>query len=161
MFKDSLYHCNLYIVSIEMYYCLKSQKLDFIRVNCLHPYQCALQRDINESERVVLLKNCTSTSGPVKLSDVLQYWHYLDVVVPAHCKALTRLLASCHALPVNSLQWDPLQQREVPQELRVCRFCHSQPEDECHTMLYCVGSQALTQRRGLFFSDAQQVVPSI
>ena len=38
MFKDSLYHCNLYVVSIEMYYCLKSQKLDFIQVNCLHPY---------------------------------------------------------------------------------------------------------------------------
>ena len=25
MFKDSLYHCNLYVVSIEMYHCLKSQ----------------------------------------------------------------------------------------------------------------------------------------
>ena len=51
---------------------------------------------------------------------------------------------------VNSLWW-----RDVPQELRVCHFCHSEPEDECHAMLYCVGSQALTQRRVLFFSDAQ------
>ena len=42
MFKDSLYHCNLYVVSIEMYYCLKSQKWDFIWVNCLHPYHHAL-----------------------------------------------------------------------------------------------------------------------
>ena len=35
---DSLYHCNLYVVSIEMYYCLKSQKSDFIQVKCLHLY---------------------------------------------------------------------------------------------------------------------------
>ena len=69
---------------------------------------CALQRDINESDKAVLLKNRTSTSSPVKLSDVLQYQHYLDVIVPAHCKALTRLLTSCHALTVNSLRWDPL-----------------------------------------------------
>ena len=118
---------------------------------------CALQRDINESEKAVLLKNHASTSSPVKLSDVLQYRHYLDVVVPAHHKALTRLLTSCHTLIVISLQWDPLRRRDVPRELRVCCFCRSEPEDECHTMLYCVGSQALTQRRGLFFSDAQQV----
>ena len=43
----------------------------------------------------------------------------------------------------------------------MCRFCHSKPEDECHMMLYCVGSQALTQRRGLFFSDAQEIVPGV
>ena len=70
---------------------------------------CALQRDINESEKAVLLKNRTSTSSPVKLSDVLQYQHYLDVIVPAHRKALTQLLTSCHALAMNSLWWDPLQ----------------------------------------------------
>ena len=92
---------------------------------------------------------------------MLQYRHYLDVVVPVHRKALTRLLTSCHALAVNSLRWDPLRRRDVPRELRVCRFCHSQPEDECHAMLYCVGSQALTQRRGLFFSDAQEIVPGV
>jgi hypothetical protein len=28
-------------------------------------------------------------------------------------------------------------------------------------MLCCVGSAALTERRGLFFSDAQQVVPGV
>ena len=50
---------------------------------------CALQRDINESEKAVLLKNHTSTSSPVKFSDVLRYRHYLDVVVPVHHKVLT------------------------------------------------------------------------
>ena len=38
MLKDSLYHYNLYVVSIEMYYCLKLQKSNFIQVNCLHLY---------------------------------------------------------------------------------------------------------------------------
>ena len=128
-----------------------------VKASCV----CALQSDINESEKAVLLKNRTSASSPVKLSDVLQYRHYLDVVVPVHCKALTWLLTSCHALAVNSLWWDPLRRRHVPWELRVCCFCHSQPEDECHAMLYCVGSQALTQRRGLFFSDAQEIVPGV
>jgi hypothetical protein len=28
-------------------------------------------------------------------------------------------------------------------------------------MLYCVGSVALTERRGLFFLDAQQLVPGV
>ena len=50
---------------------------------------CALQRNINDSEKMVLLKKYISTSGPVKLSDVLRYWHYLNVIVPAHCKVLT------------------------------------------------------------------------
>ena len=47
MFKNSLYHCNLYVVSVEMYHCFESQKSDFIWVNCLHPYHCGLKRSLN------------------------------------------------------------------------------------------------------------------
>ena len=70
---------------------------------------CALQKDINESEKTVLLKKRILTSCPLELSDVLKYWHYLDVAVPAHCKVLTQLVTSCHMLAVNSLWWDPVQ----------------------------------------------------
>jgi hypothetical protein len=62
---------------------------------------------------------------------------------------------------MNSLQWDPIQQRSVLWELRLYRFCHSEAEDQCHAMLYCIGSAVLTQRRGLFFSNAKQVVPGV
>ncbi|KIJ95471.1 hypothetical protein K443DRAFT_108720, partial [Laccaria amethystina LaAM-08-1] len=128
-----------------------------VEVSCA----CALQKDIDESDKTVLLKKHISTFGPLKLSDVLKYRHYRDVVVPAHRKALTRLLTSCYALAYNSLRWDPVERRSVPRELRLCCFCHSETEDECHAMLYCVGSAALTERRGLFFSDVHQVVPGV
>ena len=120
-----------------------------------------LQADINDSEKTVLLKNRVTSTGPVKLSDVLSYRHYLDVVVPAHRKALTRLVTSCHGLAVNCLQWDSLRRRSIPREWRLCRFCHSEVEDECHAMLYCVASPALTEERGVFFSDAQQLLPGV
>ncbi|EDQ99831.1 uncharacterized protein LACBIDRAFT_334733 [Laccaria bicolor S238N-H82] len=49
---------------------------------------CALQRDIDELEKTILLKKGIANPAALKLSDVLKFWHYLDVVVPAHCKAL-------------------------------------------------------------------------
>lgn len=128
-----------------------------IEVSCAR----ALQRDINESEKTVLLKERITSPAAVNLSDVLKYRHYLDVVVPVHRKALTRLVTSCHVLAVNCFRWDPVRRKEIPRNLRLCRFCHDETEDECHAMLYCVGNGALTVRRGVFFSDAHQVVPGI
>ena len=40
--KDSLYYCNLQVVFIEMHYSLKSQKSDFILVNCFHLHHCCI-----------------------------------------------------------------------------------------------------------------------
>jgi len=59
-------------------------------------------------------KRHISTSGPLKFSEALKYQHYLDIIVPAHCKVLTWLLTSCHSLAVNSIRWDPVWQRSVP-----------------------------------------------
>ncbi|EDR01914.1 uncharacterized protein LACBIDRAFT_332928 [Laccaria bicolor S238N-H82] len=119
---------------------------------------CTLQADINDSEKTILLKNLITATGPIKLSDVLSYQHYLDVAMPGHCKVLTQLMTLCHTLAMNCLQWDSLWRRAIPQELRLCRFCHTEVEDECHVMLYYITTTALTEKRGVFFSDAQQVL---
>ncbi|EDR00518.1 uncharacterized protein LACBIDRAFT_334009 [Laccaria bicolor S238N-H82] len=125
-----------------------------VKVSCA----CTLQADINDSEKTILLKNLVTATGPVKLSDVLSYQHYLNVVMPGHCKVLTQLMTLCHTLAVNCLQWDSLWRRAIPQELRLCRFCHTEVEDDCHVMLYYITTTALTEKRGVFFSDAQRVL---
>ena len=79
MFNDSLCHCNLYVVSIEMYYCLKWQKLDFIWVNCLHLYHPISKKNSTYDPNQCTTNPChqcfhCKKHGPIhKNCDIYQY----------------------------------------------------------------------------------------
>ncbi|KAL1739187.1 hypothetical protein HDZ31DRAFT_49786 [Schizophyllum fasciatum] len=73
---------------------------------------------------------------------------YLSVTVPAHRKALTRVLLSDHGLAIEALRRPERYRRavDVPSD-RVCRMCRAEIEDEVHVLLRCRGSLALLALR--------------
>ena len=73
---------------------------------------------------------------------------YLKVLIPAHRKALTRLLLSDHTLAVETLRRGERYRRRVERrDERLCRFCHSAVEDEGHALLVCEGDAELVRLR--------------
>ncbi|KAJ3913438.1 hypothetical protein F5877DRAFT_11330, partial [Lentinula edodes] len=47
----------------------------------------------------------------------------------------------------------------IPREWRRCRFCHLEPEDECHALLICNGNEALLSLRSRFIQQVYQALP--
>ncbi len=71
--------------------------------------------------------------------------------VLAHRKALVRLLTFSHTLAVEVLRWT---ERRCPPVLRedcLCRYCHTEVEDEAHVLLDCDGIDQLQSLRSQFF----------
>ncbi|KAJ7158082.1 hypothetical protein C8R46DRAFT_839617, partial [Mycena filopes] len=62
---------------------------------------------------------------------------YLRVPVPAHRKALTRLLLSAHTLGVEILRYDERGRKRAPRAFRFCRFCRRGVESEGHALIVC------------------------
>ncbi|KAJ7190574.1 hypothetical protein GGX14DRAFT_604029 [Mycena pura] len=99
-----------------------------------------LQNDIDSFERTHLLKNRVERidegEGRSRLGLVTRRRrHYLDVVVPAHRKAITRLILSDHNLSVERLRYPGRYRAAAPRHLRLCRFCRGAVEDEAHALL--------------------------
>jgi len=85
--------------------------------------------------------------------------HYLTMVaVPAHRKALTRLLLSDHTLSVERLrlQYPTRYRLAIPREHRLCRFCEGDVEDEVHALLDCDTHALLADLRCSFLADVFQ-----
>ncbi|KAJ7330404.1 hypothetical protein DFH08DRAFT_638183, partial [Mycena albidolilacea] len=62
---------------------------------------------------------------------------YLRIPVPAHRKALTRLILSAHTLGVELLRYVERDRPAVPRYTRLCRFCRRRVETEAHALLEC------------------------
>ncbi|KAK0465673.1 hypothetical protein IW261DRAFT_1523379, partial [Armillaria novae-zelandiae] len=56
------------------------------------------------------------------------------ITIPAHRKAIVRLLTSSHSLAVEVLRWSERRQPPMPRNLRFCRYCQIHIEDELHTL---------------------------
>ncbi|KAE9385710.1 hypothetical protein BT96DRAFT_840339 [Gymnopus androsaceus JB14] len=77
------------------------------------------------------------------------------IMVPKHCHAFTHFIASAHALSVEHLC------PHIPHDWRLCCFCHSGIEDECHALLMCNGSCTLVYLCCCFLEDLFDKVPSL
>ncbi|KAJ7613347.1 hypothetical protein DFH06DRAFT_1014941 [Mycena polygramma] len=88
--------------------------------------------------------------------------HYLTMVhVPAHRKALTRLLLSDHNLSVERLRYPVRYRLAIPREERLCRFCRASVEDEAHALLDCDAHAPLADLRECFLKDAFVCDPAL
>ncbi|KAK0232150.1 hypothetical protein EDD85DRAFT_739085, partial [Armillaria nabsnona] len=77
----------------------------------------------------------------------------LNLPVPAHRKAFTRLLMSAHTLGIEVLRWKERYRPFVPRRWRLCRFCRAMVEDEPHALLECRANDGLSRRRRRFIED--------
>jgi hypothetical protein len=85
---------------------------------------------------------------------------YLRVPVPAHRKALTRILLSSHSLAVELLRYQERHRAPVPRHARLCRLCFRGVESEGHALLTCTAPD-LTELRRHFISDIFTTIPTI
>ncbi len=81
------------------------------------------------------------------------YKTYLNLPVPAHRKAFTRLLMSAHTLGIEVLRWKERYRPFVPRRWRLCRFCRVMVEDEPHALFECRANDGLSRRRRRFIED--------
>ncbi|KAI5827202.1 hypothetical protein K523DRAFT_247356, partial [Schizophyllum commune Tattone D] len=89
---------------------------------------------------------------------VRQMRPYLATTVPAHRKALTRLLLSDHILAVEVLRRPARYRRAVlAREDRLCRLCRLHVEDEVHALLDCRGRLDLICMRRTLFEDMHRM----
>ncbi|KAJ7839102.1 hypothetical protein B0H13DRAFT_1513857, partial [Mycena leptocephala] len=71
------------------------------------------------------------------VANPLKLRQYLRIPVPAHRKALTRLILSSHTLGVEILRYTERYRVRAPREFRFCRFCRRGVETEAHAMITC------------------------
>jgi hypothetical protein len=82
---------------------------------------------------------------------------YLRVPIPAHRKALTRILLASHTLGIEMLRY---RERWRPRHARLCRFCLIAVESEGHALLGC-SAPTLVQLRKVFLTDIYYELPSL
>ncbi|KAJ7717100.1 hypothetical protein B0H16DRAFT_1740824 [Mycena metata] len=91
---------------------------------------------------------------------VLKLRQYLRVPVPAHRKALTRLILSAHTLSIEILRYAERRRERAPRDFRFCRFCRLAVESESHALITCT-TPTLTALRCQFFMDIYRLVPDL
>ncbi|KAJ7165537.1 hypothetical protein C8R43DRAFT_878210 [Mycena crocata] len=113
-----------------------------------------LQYDIDHLQKTHLLRNRLELVDDNYSIVTRRRRHYLTAVtVPAHRKALTRLLLSDHNLSIERLRYPARYRLRIPREERLCRLCVEEVEDETHALLGCRAHIPLLQLRDVFLRD--------
>ncbi|KAJ7143116.1 hypothetical protein C8R43DRAFT_823347, partial [Mycena crocata] len=104
---------------------------------------------INSAERLPLIQGrLERNSNGDFVTTALKFRQYLLVPVPAHRKAMTRLLLSAHSLGIELLRYQGRYQPvRIPREWRLCRFCARAVETESHALLECRAHELLPSLR--------------
>ncbi|OCH88481.1 hypothetical protein OBBRIDRAFT_779980 [Obba rivulosa] len=92
---------------------------------------------------------------------VAEFRPYLNVLVPQHRVALTRMLVSDHPLAMERLRWAERYRSPVPRHLRICRLCEDGLEDPVHAMFVCTGDDDLSAIRASFWSKVDAELPGL
>ncbi|KAJ7165321.1 hypothetical protein C8R46DRAFT_841280, partial [Mycena filopes] len=88
--------------------------------------------------RLPLLQGRLERSDDGKfVANVLKLRQYLRVPLPAHRKALTRLVLSAHTLGIEVLRYVERRKMSAPRQFRFCRFCRLAVKSEAHALLAC------------------------
>jgi hypothetical protein len=74
---------------------------------------------------------------------IMSFRHHLEVPIPKHRLALTRLVLADHPLAVEQLRRASRYHPPVPRDDRLCRFCKQHVETPEHGLLLCHASPAL------------------
>jgi hypothetical protein len=105
------------------------------------------------SGRLPLIQGRTDRTASGRLEPVsLKLRAYLRVPVPAHRKALTRILLASHPLGIEMLRYRERLRLPVPRDARLCRFCLLSVETEGHALLGCSAPTLVALRR-VFLTD--------
>ncbi|KAJ7917975.1 hypothetical protein B0H13DRAFT_1607799 [Mycena leptocephala] len=113
------------------------------------------------SSRLPLLQGRLERNEDGKfVATAMKLRQYLRVPVPAHRKALTRLLLSSHTLGIEILRWKECYKVRVPRDSRLCRFCRLAIESESHATKGCT-APALVALRYDFLKDIYCLVPDL
>ncbi|KAK7008449.1 hypothetical protein R3P38DRAFT_2413192, partial [Favolaschia claudopus] len=90
------------------------------------------------SSRLPLLQHRLDlNSNSLFVHKAMKFRLYLNVPIPAHRKALTRLMLSSHTLSVEILRYKERWKLRVPRDCRLCRFCRLGVENEWHATIEC------------------------
>ncbi|KAJ7115085.1 hypothetical protein C8R43DRAFT_902791, partial [Mycena crocata] len=121
-----------------------------------------LQFDIDHLQKTHLLRNRLELVDNKLALATRRRRHYLTMVpIPAHRKALARLLLGDHTLSVERLRYPVRYRRAIPPEERLCRFCRAAVEDEVHALLDCDAHAPLSVMRAVFLEDAFAYDPEL
>ncbi len=91
---------------------------------------------------------------PLQKARVSSFRSYLNLVpIPAHRKAVVRLLTSSHTLAIEVYRWSGRRRPPIPRAQRLRRYCQTEVEDEIHVLLYCDALESLQDLRREFFSN--------
>ncbi|KAJ7301167.1 hypothetical protein DFH08DRAFT_666755, partial [Mycena albidolilacea] len=115
------------------------------------------------AERLPLIRGRLDRNGHgVFAPSPLKLRLYLRVPVPAHRKALIRLLLCSHMLGVDPeiLRYQERDKPPVPRFARLCRFCHLAMESEAHALLGC-STPSLAAMRASLLRDISRIIPDI
>ncbi|KAK7033103.1 hypothetical protein R3P38DRAFT_2920710 [Favolaschia claudopus] len=74
---------------------------------------------------------------------------------------MTRLLLGDHNLSVERLRYPSRYRSAVPRDLRLCRFCRAEVEDEAHALLDCDAHARLRDLREELMQVAAKVDPGL
>ncbi|KAJ7689864.1 hypothetical protein B0H17DRAFT_1134790 [Mycena rosella] len=85
-------------------------------------------------------------------------WHYLDIPILTHWKALTRFMLSDHNLSVERLRYLGRYRAAAPQDLQLCRFCCAAVEDEGYALLICTAHGSLELLWDAFLHEISDAV---
>ncbi|KAI0064582.1 hypothetical protein BV25DRAFT_1906569 [Artomyces pyxidatus] len=115
----------------------------------------SLQSQLNTSP-LALLPNGRPAASPV-----LRLREYLQVPIPEHRLALTRLVLADHCLAEVRLRWAERYRASVPRDSRLCRFCEECVETPVHALFECVADEQLCVLRREFLADMLFHMPSL
>ncbi|KAI5833292.1 hypothetical protein K523DRAFT_265688 [Schizophyllum commune Tattone D] len=118
-----------------------------------------LRHDLMNDHRLILLQGQGAGGGSGPLPKT--HRSYLDVHIPAHRKALTRLMLSEHPLAIEQLRRTSRYRPRIDRNLRICRLCRAAVEDEVHVLLHCDGDDDLVQLRSEFLAGLRCTMPRL
>ncbi len=128
---------------------------------CLRSLNDEIEGMVKGSMLRLAMKHIPGVIGLHPRKKTLARRSYLSVPIPAHRKALTRLLMSSHVLAVELLRWSERYRPYIPRVWRLCRFGRVAVEDEQHALLVCATAPGLACLRRDFLIDICRICPQL
>ncbi|KAK0421789.1 hypothetical protein EV421DRAFT_643098 [Armillaria borealis] len=138
-----------------------SSLIDNVEAICLQSLNDDIEDMVKGSMLRLSMKHVPDIVGLHPRKKTLSRRSYLSIFIPAHRKALTRLLVSSHVLAVEVLRWSERYRPYIPRDWRLCRFCRVAVEDEPHVLLVCAAAPGLTCLRRKFIVDVCCICPQL
>ncbi|KAE9403418.1 hypothetical protein BT96DRAFT_815028, partial [Gymnopus androsaceus JB14] len=142
-----------------------SDQIKQLTTEVLHSYEASIQSSLLTHVCTHFLRNRIEYNDQdhwLLNVPIMMLRSYLSIItVPKHHHAFTRFIASSHALSIECLRYAERYHPPIPCEWRLCRFCQTGIEDECHALLICSGYSVLLYLRHCFLEDVFDKMPPL